>query len=65
MSGEDFCTYSLEKIGGKTLLAREGTIDKRYYHIVPGKEDDPRWDTYPHYELYPSAKLGDLKYELG
>lgn len=40
-------------------------IDKRFYGIVSGKEDDPRWDTYPHYELYPSAKLGGLKYELG
>ena len=40
-------------------------IDKRYYRIVPGKENDPRWDTYPHYELYPSAKLGALNYTPG
>ena len=40
-------------------------IDKRYYRIVPGKEGDPRWDTYPHYELYPSARLGGLSYDIG
>lgn len=40
-------------------------IDKRFYRIAPGKEKDHRWDTYPHYELYPSAKLGGLKYEVG
>ncbi len=60
--------YDLRQIGliefthsepGKSL------IDKRYYRVITGKEDDPRWDTYPHYELYPSAKVGGLKYELG
>lgn len=44
---------------------RKAPIDKRYHRIVPGKEDDPRWNTYPHHELYPSSKLGGLKYELG
>lgn len=43
----------------------KGLIDKRYYRIIVGKENDSRWDTYPHYELYPSAKVGGLKYELG
>ena len=60
--------YDLRQIGlieftysspGKAL------IDKRYYRIIAGKENDPRWDTYPHYELYPSAKVGGLKYEIG
>ena len=40
-------------------------IDKRYYRIITGKENDPRWNTYPHYELYPASKLGGLKYEIG
>lgn len=40
-------------------------IAKRYYRIVPGREEDHLWDLYPHYELYPSAKLGGLKYEVG
>ena len=49
----------VKEVPGKAPIA------KRYYRIVPGKEDDPRWSIYPHYELYPSAKLGGLKYELG
>ena len=40
-------------------------IDKRYHCIVPGKEDDLRWNTYPHHELYPSSRLGGLRYEPG
>ena len=60
--------YDLRQIGLIEFTHSEpgkAPIDKRYYHIMPGKEDDPRWDTYPHYELYPSAKLGALKYEPG
>ncbi len=60
--------YDLRQIGLIEFTHSEpgkAPIDKRYYHILPGKEDDPRWDTYPHYELYPSAKLGGLKYEPG
>jgi hypothetical protein len=60
--------YDLRQIGLIEFTHSEpgkAPIDKRYYRIIPGKEDDPRWDTYPHYELYPSAKLGGLKYEFG
>ena len=60
--------YDLRQIGLIEFTRSEpgkAPIDKRYYGIIAGKEDDPRWDTYPHYELYPSAKLGGLKYEPG
>jgi len=60
--------YDLRQIGLIEFSHSEpgkAPIDRRYYRIIPGGEDDPRWDTYPHYELYPSAKLGALKYEPG
>ena len=60
--------YDLRQIGLIEFTHSEpgkGLIDKRYYRIIVGKENDSRWDTYPHYELYPAAKVGGLKYELG
>jgi hypothetical protein len=60
--------YDLRQLGLIEFTHSEpgkAPIDKRFYRIVPGKEDDPRWETYPHYELYPSAKLGALNYEPG
>ena len=60
--------YSLREISLIEFTHSEpgkAPIDRRYYRIIPGKEDGPLWDTYPHYELYPSAKLGGLKYEPG
>jgi len=60
--------YDLRQIGLIQFTHSEvgkGLIDKRFYRIIPGKENDLRWDTYPHYELYPSAKAGGLKYEIG
>lgn len=49
----------VKEVSGKAPIA------KRYYRIAPGKEEDHRWDLYPHYELYPSARAGGLKYEAG
>jgi len=60
--------YDLRQLGLIEFTHSESgkaLIDKRYYRIITGKENDPRWNTYPHYELYPSAKVGGLKYELG
>ena len=60
--------YSLRQIGLIEFTHSEpgaAPIDNRSYRIIACKEDDIRWDTYPHYELYPAAKLGGLKYELG
>lgn len=60
--------YDLRQIGLIEFTHSEpgkAPIDKRYYRIIPGKDEDGLWDTYPHYELYPSAKLGGLKYEPG
>lgn len=60
--------YDLRQIGLIEFTHSEpgkAPIDKRYYRITPGKKADSKWNTYPHYELYPSAKLGALKYELG
>ncbi len=60
--------YDLRQIGLIEFTHSEpgkALIDKRYYRIIVGKENDSRWDTYPHYELYPSAKVGGLKYEIG
>jgi|GEM_PF-2710243 len=60
--------YALRQIGLIEFTHSEpgaAPIDKRYYRIIAGKEDDIRWDTYPHYELYPSARVGALNYELG
>jgi len=37
----------------------------RLHRIVPGKEDDPRWDVYPLHELYPSTRLGGARYREG
>jgi len=60
--------YDLRQLGMiefvKEVLGK-APIAKRFYRIVPGKEEDHRWDLYPHHELYPSAKLGGLKYEVG
>jgi len=40
-------------------------IDKRYHRIIPGKEDDPRWQTNPHHLLYPGSAIGGLNYREG
>lgn len=37
----------------------------RLHRIVPGKEDDPRWDVYPIHELYPSTRQGGASYREG
>jgi len=60
--------YALRQLGLVEFTRSEpgkAPIDRRYYQIAAGMEDDPRWDSYPHYELYPSARLGALKYEFG
>jgi len=60
--------YALRQIGLIEFTHSEpgkAPIDKRFYRIVPGKENDPPWEAYPHHELYPSSKLGALKYEPG
>lgn len=40
-------------------------IDRRYYRIIPGKEDDSRWQTNPHHLLYPDSAIGGLNYKEG
>lgn len=60
--------YDLRQLGLIEFTHSEpgkAPIDRRYYCITTGMEDDPRWDSYPHYELYPSARLGALNYEPG
>lgn len=37
----------------------------RLHRIVPGKEDDERWDSYPISELYPASRLGGARYREG
>ncbi|MCL0029630.1 hypothetical protein M1O20_03860 [Dehalococcoidia bacterium] len=39
--------------------------DKLLYRITPGKQDDPRWKTYPLHNLYPATRLGGGRYEPG
>ena len=60
--------YDLRQLGLIEFVRSEPSpapIAKRYYRITPGMEDDPRWGGYPHHELYPSSRLGGLKYEPG
>lgn len=60
--------YDLRQLGLIEFTHSEpgrAPIDKRFHHIIPGKESDSRWDTYPHHELYPSTKVGGLIYEPG
>ena len=40
-------------------------IDKRYHRIIPGKEDDSRWQVNPHHLLYPDTAIGGLNYREG
>ena len=40
-------------------------IDRRYHHIIPGKEDDSSWQTNPHHLLYPDSAIGGLNYREG
>ena len=40
-------------------------IDRRYHHIIPGNENDPRWRTNPHHLLYPDSAIGGLNYREG
>lgn len=40
-------------------------IDRRYHRIIPGKEDDSRWQTNPHHLLYPDSAIGGLNYREG
>jgi len=40
-------------------------LDKRYFRIIAGKENDGAWDSYPHHLLYPSSLIGALDYEPG
>lgn len=60
--------YDLRQLGLIEFAREEpgkAPIDKRYYRIVPGMENDPRWQGYPHHLLYPSSAIGALNYELG
>lgn len=45
--------------------AGRAPIEKRYHRIVPGMEQDNRWNSYPHALLYPSARIGGLNYQPG
>lgn len=40
-------------------------IDRRYHRIVPGKENDPCWQSNPHHLLYPDSAVGGLYYREG
>lgn len=40
-------------------------IDRRYHRIIPGREDDSRWQTNPHHLLYPDSAIGGLNYREG
>lgn len=40
-------------------------INRRYHRIVPGKENDPRWQANPHHLLYPDSAIGGLDYREG
>ena len=60
--------YDLRQLGLIEFVREEPgktPIDKRYYHIIPGMENDPRWQANPHHLLYPSSAIGGLDYEIG
>jgi hypothetical protein len=60
--------YDLRQLGLIEFVREEpgkAPIDKRYHRIIPGMEDDPRWQTNPHHLLYPSSAIGGLDYEIG
>jgi len=44
---------------------RPGTklLRKRVYRVVPGTEDDPRWQRHPLHELYPATVWGGARYD--
>jgi len=56
--------YILRELGlieyTRTIKGR-GKFPVRLHRIVPGMEDDPRWDA-PQVELYPATKLGRERY---
>ena len=33
--------------------------------IIPGKERDTRWQSYPHHILYPASAIGGMNYRQG
>lgn len=60
--------YDLRQLGLIEFTKSEPSptpIDRRYYRISPGMEGDSRWNGNPHHVLYPSSRLGALKYEPG
>jgi len=60
--------YALRQLG-MIEFTREVISDKllpyRYHRIVPGLEDDRRWEQYPISLLYPSCRLGAARYTKG
>lgn len=60
--------YDLRQLGLIEFVRAEkgkAPIDRRYYRIVPGRENDPIWLGQPHHELYPASSLGGLVYRKG
>lgn len=60
--------YDLRQLGLIEFSRSEpgkAPIDKRYHRIIPGKENDTRWQTNPHHLLYPDSAIGGLNYREG
>jgi len=57
--------WILEKLGLIELVRfeiRGSKFPVKYYRIVPGKENDPRW-LHPQSALYPITRLGSRRYK--
>lgn len=60
--------YALRELGLIEFVSEKDSdklINYRLHRIVPGKEDDPRWEQYPIAVLYPSCGKGAARYEKG
>jgi hypothetical protein len=60
--------YDLRQLGMIEFVRSENSstpINRQYYRIASGREDDSRWFEYPHHLLYPSSRLGGLTYVPG
>lgn len=60
--------YALRELGLIEFVSEKDSdklINYRLHRIIPGKEDDKRWEKYPIAVLYPSSRLGSARYRKG
>lgn len=56
--------YILRKLGLIEFVREEPSnsrFPRKYFRIVPGREDDPAW-LHPQEELYPETRIGGKRY---